>query len=419
MKKGDNKSFIPFISMLIFIIILIIVAKIHANAYYIKVGNVGINESEYKFFYNLTINKFKSDYSDYLNYMDIDFNKDLSTQYMEDDVSWEDYFETQTDMMVYGILAVVNDAKENNYEYDLSDEVNEMISYLAEDAAAQNLSFDKYIKYTYDANITEKMIEKCMEYYLLSNKYIDEKCNTELTDEDYENYYKSNKDSLDAVEFYVITLSSDDEDKLKEEMNNIHNLDEFKEKAIELQQDEGYNKITGLSNCNSLYSNWLFNADNDTMNVFSDSENSFLIYKVNRYKDESLTKNIYKISVEIEDESLDSQYLDTILNLEEDFNNSSKTSEDLIDIAKQYSLNAEKETNIVYSEISPLIGNWLFEDREMGDTTIIKTSDEYNFIYFNGDGIETYKVLSNEKILENKSKNFLDDLKEKYKFEKK
>ena len=420
-KRGSKKYFIPFIVIFLFVIILTIISQIHINSYYVKVGDVGINKAEYSFFYNLTISKFKTDYSDYINYMNIDLDEDLSTQYLKDDISWEDYFISQTDSLVYDILSTVCYAKENNYEYDATNDVDEMISYLVEYSELQNISYNEYIKYTYDKDITERMIKKCCEYYLLYNKYINENCNTELSENDYEDYYPSNKDSLDCVDYYIISQSASDEEKLKETMLNINSLDEFKEKAIEIQGDMGYNSVTGLSNCNTIYANWLFNTDDGTMNTFVDNDNdlSFLIYKVDRHRDETLTKNIYIISLELTDDSDEEQYFNTISEIEEAFDNTSKTEKDFINVAKQYSVDAEKQTDIAYSQISPLIGNWLYSDIKKGDTTIIKTSDAFNLIYYNGDGIETYKSLSKQEIVEEKATKFLSNIKEKYTFLKK
>lgn len=418
--KPNKKLLLPFVSIIIIIGLLMGLSYYNAHKHYIKVGNEQITKSEYQYFYQYTLNKFQNDFSDYENYMNVDFSKDLSTQMMKDNLSWEEYFISQTDMLVYETLSTYNEAKKNNFKIDTS-EVQNVLDLMELYAKNNGFTLDSYLKYLYGKNATEELIKHSIEINYISEKYVESLCLDSITDEEYEEYYNSHKDSLDEVEYYCINFSS--KSAANAALNSIKTEEEFVEKSIEIQKSDGYNSITGLSNCNSLYSEWIFNAENGEMKVVEDTKNSvyYLLYKIDRHRDESLSRNIYTIDVSFPEDESNTPYFDKISEIEEEFDNTPKTKEDFIELAKKYNVDGSDGymENVTESSIPATIRIWLFEEREIGDTTIIMSDLKYTLIYYDGEGIPQYKANSTSSIIAEKSKELMNTIKENYEFVKK
>ena len=402
----------------IFIIIILVSGLLiglnyfKVNSYYIKVGDEKLSYSEYQFFYNLNINKIKSEYSDYLDYMDVDFSKDLSTQKMGDS-TWEEYLTSITDMDVYKILALYSEANKNNFEYDINDDINSFIQEQKQYCASLGLTYSEYIKNAYDKNITENMIKKCLKYYFVSNLYASKYDNDDLSDEQFENYYKSHKDELDVVEYGIITMPVENKSQITSIKENISNIDDFKNAAIENQNNDGITSVSGFSNCNSLYSNWLFNAKNDEMNIFEDDSNVYLIYKIDRHRNNQITKNVCYLKTDESEESYEK-----LKNVQNEFLSSDKTKDSFISLAKENNVeDYEYIENLTIDKCSQLISIWLFDDeRKNGDNYIFKDGDNYYYVLYLGDGLETYKAKSISTIKEGNISSKISSVLEKYTF---
>lgn len=416
LKKASN-TYIYIILTIFLISSLLIGINIYIiHSSYIKVGNISISYPEYQFFYTLTINKMKSDYSDYIEYMDIDFSKDLAEQQLGDS-TWEEYFITQTDMSIYKILALCNEAENNNFKYNLDEDVNSFIEEQKSYAESIGFSYKEYIKMTYDKNITEKMIRNCMKYYFLSNLYSLE-CNiNEITDEMYEEYYASHKDELDTVDYGLISVPIENKNQLESIIGEIKTVDDFEEKSIEIQKSDGFFSVEGYSNCSSLYNVWLFNANPGEMKIFCDDNYAYLIYHIERHRNNSKTKNVCYAKVDSSDETS----YQNILEIKDKFELSKKTEENFIKLVNEYNIeDSGFIENLTTSDCYDLIEVWLFDEtRKPGDTQLFKDENSCYYIFYINDGIEAYKSLSKYSLQEEIIKNYIDSILKKYEFLKK
>jgi hypothetical protein len=408
LKKGNKKYFIPFILILLFIIVLEGMSYYKIHTYYVKVGDISLNKSEYNFFYKYTINNFESNYD--TNSLGVDLTADLSEQNMTDDITWEEYFEGMTDMSVYETLTVLNE-----YSADVDADVDKIVEEIEEQAESAGVSVNTYIKLSYDSNITMDMVKRCLTYYLTYQDYLSQDLG--ITDEEYDEYYETHKDALDEVEYYEIILSAD-------EINTLENLeinseDDFLNAAISLQQSTGYVSVTGYSNCDSMFSEWVFNAKNGDTKIFSDDDYCYMLYKIDRHKAEKLTRNVNSIELTVDNDSYDEQYYNSICSLKEEFEQTDMTKEDFVELAETYAGTDGREENIVESNISILISSWLFdESTEHGDTNIIKVGDTYYFIYYDCTGLEEYKAIAKSSIETSKLEDRLSEMKQKYTYTK-
>lgn len=415
--KASKKMLIPFIIIFLFVISLIGLSYYNTNKYYIKVGDTKITKSEYQYFYQYTLNKFQNDFSEYEDYLNIDFSKDLSEQTMKDGITWEEYFISQTDMLIYETLSTYNEAKANNFTASTK-EVETTLDSMALYANNNGMLLNEYLKYLYGNNASLKLIKHSLEINCISEKYLNNLCSENITEDEYEEYYNKNKDSLDEVEFYCIPFSS--KQLAETAMNSIKTKEQFIDKSIEIQNSDGYNKITGLSNCNTLYAEWIFNAENNSMKIIEDSANStyYLLYKIDRHKNESPSKNTYIISVQKEDDS--QEYFDKITEIEDEFDGTEKKEKDFIKLAKKYNKDGSNgySNNMTEQNVTLNLRVWLFGERNIGDTTIIMDDNNYMLIYYAGDGIPQYKANSASQIVTEKSEKIIESIKEKYEFKK-
>ena len=172
----------------------------HQNLYgtYCKVGEHELSRIEYEFFYNSTVNNFLTSYGSYLSAFGLDTSKPFSEQQYSEEMTWEQYFQSQTLELLKEVLILSDAANESGYKLD-EKTYTEFYDNAEETSKEYELTLDEYIKQMYGTNATKKNIEKTLRTYFLASDYAEYLQNNELvpSKEEIEDYYNKNKDDYD------------------------------------------------------------------------------------------------------------------------------------------------------------------------------------------------------------------------------
>ena len=415
--KANFKYIIPFIIMFILSIILFIISQANINKYYVKVGEIELTKAQYNYFYEYTINEFKTKYANQLEYFELDFNKDLSLQEMEDGYTWEDYFVTLTDKNIYEILSINNDAIKNGYNNNTSESINILMSSIKENENTNNVSFEHYIKTLYDKNITEDMLEECLSYIVTYYDYLDT-VNFDFSEEEYEDYYNKNKDELDYVEYYVAQIDEKIENK-EELLLDIHSEEDYFNISSSNNFYPVYEKVTGYSNANPVFANFIFNSKNNTADFIYDENNdkTYFVYKIDRKKDITNTKNILVIMSEVKDnEKTNEKAYERIENIQKKFSLTQKKEKDFRNLMSAHEeLNSYALTNIKNTDIPQIMSSWVFnESTELNEDMIIVDEQYVYYLYIYGNGLEVYKAIAKDNLTTKSINEYITNCKNSY-----
>lgn len=307
-----------------------------AHGTYVKVGDYNVNKIEYDFYYNSSVNNFVSTYSQYLSYFGLDTTKDFAEQQYTDGKTWDDYFAESAIGMLKQSKALCDDAKANNWEYDVNSDYNTYIDSMKTSAESASQSLNSYIKKTFGTYASEGSIKEYVKEYLTATAYYDKLlADNEPTDSEIKTYYEEHKNDYDNVDYrmYSIVSGSDDEsdpDAAVAEARAKANTfaaaatseDAFKNLCVQYSSDEDKSTytekdaslITGASysSLDADSKTWLYDTNRvagDVTVIEDDEEGIYSIfYFVKRYYD-STNDDTIKESIE---SSAVSEYIDKL-----------------------------------------------------------------------------------------------------------
>ena len=391
---------------------------------YVTVGDYYLTESEYNYYYQLSIDSMQSSYGDLVEYLDVDFTQDLKKQYMEDGTSWHDYFVAQTDIYTYDVLTAMQLAQnDNQLDVDIASDYTTVMDTINSYAVQSGMDTNTYLRTYYDSNFSLASFEKCVKYDLIANKYLEEYAEKTITDEHYDKHYEENYKNYDIVKYYYVTFMNEDQEKNKTDANalmeTIKSVEDIKN--VENVTEE---QALGTSSCDSLYAEWLFNKDETAnMKVFevSDNKSVTLVYKESQEKVNEITKTIHYLNVSKTEEMTDEEFAEkqeTIRALVED---SDKSLDALTYIAEANGDNNMlfKEENAIKDYLPDEIAEWLYkEDTKENDIATFTIDDIFYVVLYEKDGEDQYKAMSEYSILQEIRNDKITTAQETYTFEK-
>ena len=241
-KKRDWTFWFILIVIVIFVVAVACVYVVKRNhttqKTYIEIGEYEITELEYNYYYNTIYNSYVSTYSDYLEYFGLDTDEPLDEQeYLFDSsITWDDYFTEQTVYMLQEVKALTDDAEENDFEYDVSDDYEEYLETIDEYAETYGISKSYYYEEFYGDFASESTLETYVKEYLTYLAYYEE-LEDELvpTDEEIEEEYDSDPEQYDPIAYYVFDIYPEYEDEEDEDSDEDSDEDTTED---ETTQDE-------------------------------------------------------------------------------------------------------------------------------------------------------------------------------------
>lgn len=435
------------------------------NQVAMTVGDKEISGVEMEYQYRDSILQFQNEYSDYISYMGVDFDKDLSTQDYSDEMSWKDYFMDSAVKTLTERYLLVNAAED--MDFTLSDEevdsVTSDLETLKKQLQSFGISFNDYIKSIYGDEITYDLFKEYGVSNALAYNYLNEVVESfDTSDLRLNEYYSEHKDDIDTVSFrfykFEYTVPSDTEDgdeSYKDEARNQANsaLDAITDEAsfdsaIFAQLSSDVTKIstsgTGVSKSGIIsdLSSWLFDDSriNGDKTVIDTNGGFFVLFFVGREQSDYATVNVRHILLSTED--VDKIYVDDSDEVDEEATSAAqekadsevyseaeeilekwlagdKTEESFALLADEYSDDTSAEgglySQVVKDYMIDEFNDWIFDDsRVSGDYDIIKTDYGYHIMYFVGKDEIAWKLTAKKAVESEDYENYKTELETLY-----
>lgn len=414
---------------------------------YIEVNGEKITRVEYDYNYHIVSSNFISQYyTTYLYYFGIDLTGDLSSQMYSDTLTWKDHFDELTVEHLAQSKSLLKEARDAGFTYDSGEEYDNYMTSLKEAAEEAGVSVKDYIRQIYGNYATESRVKPYVEeamYLLAYNEVIEERFTP--SQEEIQEYYDSNRDTYDSVDYYVYTVNAElptEPTELADPVEDTENgqgetegeegeetayqpseaeiaaaMEEAKTKA---EAEVSKVKTSGEPVTNAkksgityLLQEWLFDQERKSgdTTVIEDSSNHryYVLEFGDRYLDHALSADVRVIMTKESDGQ-------AIL---EEWKNGAATEESFGELYDKYrdpSLTAVEGglyEDVTASGVPEAVGEWIFDSaRAEGDTTVISPEDtEYTYIvYYVGAGEEEWILSIRNLLLTQREQDYLNEL---------
>ena len=389
-----------------------------------KVNNCMMTYYYFSDFYN-TYNQ----YGTYFQYMGLDPHTSMKSQSYDEESSWFDYFLNNTANTVNGYLLYAEAALDEGFKVeDIKDKIDEQIDSLKTTAENAKVDFEQYLLNVFGAGVKEKDIRDALELQIYASEYynkVEGEYSDSITNEDFETYYITNKNSLDKVDYRSYAIKADVAEDADEATKNkayaeakadaealkaaatdkdafiawvTANLteanadletplteDEIKEKAEAITEAAAYSEGTDLST-------WAFDKERAVGDVtlIDDGAGTYTVYMMEKtaYRVEDATRDVRHILIKTGEALSDDDAKAKADEILATYLAGDKTAEAFDALAKENNEDANSlYENVKKGDMVAEFEEWLFDEtRAEGDTGIVKTQYGYHVMYYVGQG---------------------------------
>lgn len=209
------------------------------NQTYFRVGDHDISRLEYNYYFNNVYSNYLNMYGSYVSMMGLDTTVDLDEQTYpgNENMTWKDYFDQSAVAQIQQIKAMADEARENGFEYDPSEDMAAYETEIAAQAESASVSESDYYTLMYGDYATPSRIEKFVEENLLASAYYNQLVEENQPAEDeITAYYEENKNTYDTVtyrSFYFEVDTSAGEETGSEETTAAETTTAAEETTVE------------------------------------------------------------------------------------------------------------------------------------------------------------------------------------------
>lgn len=209
------------------------------NQTYFRVGDHDITRLEYNYYFNNVYSNYLSMYGSYVSMMGLDTTVDLDEQTYpgNENMTWKDYFDQSAVEQIQQIKAMADEARENGFEYDSSEDMASYETEIAAQAESASVSESEYYTLMYGDYATPSRIETFVEENLLASAYYSHLVEeNQPADDEITAYYEENKNSYDTVtyrSFYFEVDTSAGEETGSEETTAVETTTAAEETTVE------------------------------------------------------------------------------------------------------------------------------------------------------------------------------------------
>lgn len=209
------------------------------NQTYFQVGDHDITRLEYNYYFNNVYSNYLSMYGSYVSMMGLDTTVDLDEQTYpgNENMTWKDYFDQSAVEQIQQIKAMADEARENGFEYDSSEDMASYETEIAAQAESASVSESEYYTLMYGDYATPSRIETFVEENLLASAYYNHLVEeNQPADDEITAYYEENKNSYDTVtyrSFYFEVDTSAGEETGSEETTAVETTTAAEETTVE------------------------------------------------------------------------------------------------------------------------------------------------------------------------------------------
>ncbi len=189
------------------------ILEIHSanNDPYLSIGNHTLTRTAYDYYFNSTVNSYINNYSYFLSYMGLDPSLPYDEQQYSEEMTWQEYFEQLAIEQMKQEYALLDDAAEQGFEYDTTQDYNTFISTAKTTAQESQMTMSAYYKSMFGDYATAANVKEYMENSYTASAYYEKLKEDATPDEDtITEYYEDHKDEYDQVSYYSFTFDPAD-----------------------------------------------------------------------------------------------------------------------------------------------------------------------------------------------------------------
>lgn len=344
------------------------------------------------------------------------------------DHTWEYYFVVKATEVYQEVEALYIDATKNGYTISPEDksEAQEAYNSIVTYCEKNDIKVVDYLYSTFGEGMTEELLNSYYAKVAMSERYA-KTLWIEPTDEQIERYYEQYKDDIDTITIRYFAFSKEQQEEAEAFKNAVSSEADFKELARKYTEESMQD--TYDANDKSLRSHLqkedlpeylqtaLFEeATAGTVMVVEGSTSYDVVMLVSREKptyQQAQVATIYFDARMHDTDSLTEEKMQASKTFAEGIWEAFKAEEDpSLELFNQYNqLYSDDKNNkgnydfVSRGDSTKEIEYWLFdEDRQVGDTTVLPSSNGYSIVYFRGYGESDYyqrsKQLAIEKMYE-------------------
>ena len=449
-RKADRRSRILYTTIaVVFVIVAVAVITwnsgvIQKNATAVTIDGEKYTAADVSYFYHYAYNQWYQTYGSYASYFGLDTSSSLNSQVFDQDTgeTWADYFCDQGITTMKWTIATYNAAMDSGYEWtDANQEsVDSTLSSLETYAANNSTDVKTYLKYVYGSMMTQKVFEKYLKMQTVATAYATSVYDGyTYTDSDISDYYASNKNDFDIVNYEYVTadgsVATTDADG-----NTVEVTDDMKTAAMATAKEAAdsvlarYNAgetlkaisedgkdytVTYNSEDAGTYSdtdmmNWLFDGtrkDGDATVIANDTSYNVVVFH-SRSRNDYSTVDVRHILFKVDTSGLDSSsdtYESDVAALKAEaqakaedvlkkWEAGAKTEDSFATLADENSEDTGTSgglyTKVYKGQMADEFNSWIFDpSRKSGDVDIVYTeSYGYHIIYFVGTDVPYWQV---------------------------
>lgn len=188
------------------------------NDTYVTIGDHAVTKVEYDFYFNGIVNNYINTYSQYLSFMGLDTTKDLDEQPYDDNATWKDYFDRSTVEQIKQMKALADDAAANGFEYDTTQDYENMLNSINTGAETEGVTVAEYYKTIYGTYATEKNMEPFIKEGLTGAAYYNSLLEKNTpTQQEIKDHYAANQQDYDKVDYRSFALKAEIAEEATEE----------------------------------------------------------------------------------------------------------------------------------------------------------------------------------------------------------
>lgn len=389
-----------------------------------KVNNCMMTYYYFSDFYN-TYNQ----YGTYFQYMGLDPHTSMKTQSYDEQSSWFDYFLNTTANTVNGYLLYAEAALDAGFKLDdLNNKIDVQIDNLKATAETAKVDFEQYLLNVFGAGVKESDIRDALELQIFASEYynkVEGDYSDSITNEEFETYYITNKNSLDKVDYRSYAIAADvaedadeatknaayaeakaDAESLKAaatdkdafiawvtahlaeanaDLETPLTEDEIKTKAEAVTEAAAYSEGTDLST-------WAFASERAVGDVtlIDDGAGTYTVYMMEKtaYRVEDATRDVRHILIKTGEALSDDDAKAKADEILATYQTGEKTAEAFDALAKENNEDSNSlYENVKKGDMVAEFEDWLFDEtRAEGDTGVVKTQYGYHVMYYAGEG---------------------------------
>lgn len=451
LKKRENSKFSPKLkSRLIgtgctLLVIILIAALIFPNTGLsrrmltaLTIGDTDISVAEYSYYYRTSFNNYYQTMYSYFGgeYMPIDTTKSLDKQAYSEDMTYADYFSSQSIDSLKQLVVLSSEAKKAGFTLPAEQQasLDRTLSNVKTSAQNANTTVSNYLSTNFGMGFNMSILEKCVSRELLADAYKTEKENSfTYTDAELDAYYQENHTQYDMadvrmVRFPVTEATDTDPGVTAEEakaqadafLEGVTSEEEFAAKALEKAQAEAAEGVTAEDNSlitNLRYStvastdvnvaNWIFmiNTQAGASEVVeaADGNGYYAIYMIKApARSDEKTVDIRHILISASDSGSEEGMAAAKAQAEEiyqQFLSGGATEELFAQLANEHTGdsgsagNGGLYTGVYKGQMVQSFDDWCFDEaRFPGDSGIIESEYGYHIMYFVGDNLPRWQI---------------------------